>query len=398
MRRVLHIIDSLDQSSLAAQTTELANGLAQEGFEVELAVIDAARVRLPCRKACGESSRTGLGEGSSEPTIRVTSLGRRCTIDPLAFLRMLRLFRTFQPNVVHTWGFDAALYAGGALTRLPQSWRGRIRAWGAGDSRPRLVMGAYRIEPWRPEWQVFVLKRIAHNADQLVTSSPNVRKWYRDRGWPGENVPVIPSGVPPVRPSDVSRTELLRELELPEDARLIGVIGRLVPENRVKDLIWAADLLRVLHNNVRLLILGGGPLRAQLEEYARLASDLDHIRFLGDRPDAWRIVPHLNVLWNGAENAGQSREILEAMAAGVPVVASDTPCNRELVVENETGYLIPLGTRVGRAARARHTDRIFTDAELSARLSRGARERATHHFSARRELTDYWDMYSRICS
>ena len=76
-------------------------------------------------------------------------------------------------------------------------------------------------------------------------------------------------------------------------------------------------------------------------------------------------MPHFDVLWNGSENLGQSSAILEAMAAGVPVIASDTPTNRELVVDDETGYLIPLGTRAGRAARARHTDRIFTDCDTS---------------------------------
>src|SRR5204863_4343082 len=135
---------------------------------------------------------------------------------------------------------------------------------------------------------------------------------------------VIPPGVPTPQPSDVSREQLLREQQLPADARLIGVIGRLVPKNRVKDLIWAADLLRVLHDNLRLLIIGDGPLRPQLEEYARLASDVEHIRFLGERPDLSRIVPHFDVLWNGAENVGTSISILQAMTAGVPVIASDT--------------------------------------------------------------------------
>ena len=96
-----------------------------------------------------------------------------------------------------------------------------------------------------------------------------------------------------------------------------------------------------------MLVIGDGPERRQLERYARLASDLDHIRFLGERGDVWRIMPHLDVLWNGSENRGLSIAILEAMAAGVPVVASDTPCNRELVVEGETGFLIPLGSRAG---------------------------------------------------
>ena len=186
-------------------------------------------------------------------------------------------------------------------------------------------------------------------------------------------------------------TSCCANCSLPADAKLIGVIGRLVPEKRVKDLIWAADLLRVLHDNLRVLIIGDGPLRAQLEEYARLASDLDHIRFLGERDDVWRIMPHLDVLWNGSENVGQSTAILEAMAAGVPVIASDTPTNRELVVEGETGYLIPLGTRAGRAARHGIRTAFSPIANLAARLGAGARQRVAEQFCAERMVRTYVD-------
>jgi glycosyltransferase involved in cell wall biosynthesis len=172
----------------------------------------------------------------------------------------------------------------------------------------------------------------------------------------------------------------------------------LSPENRTKDLIWAADLLRVLHDNLRVLVIGDGPLRSPLEEYARLASDLEHIRFLGDRPDVSRIMPHFDVLWNGGENVGLSPAILDAMAVGVPVVASDTPTNCELVVEKETGYLIPLGVRSGRAARARHTDRIFTDTQLVARLGAAARKRVTERFVPERFVEWHEELYTNICA
>ncbi len=174
---------------------------------------------------------------------------------------------------------------------------------------------------------------------------------------------------------------MLRELQLPSYARLIGVVGKLVPDSRVQDLIWAADLLRVLHDNLRMLIIGDGPLRSQLEQYARLASDLDHIRFLGERSDLWRIMPHFDVLWNGSENRSVSSSILEAMAAGVPVIASDVPVNREVIVPDETGYLIPLGRRSGRADRARHTDRIFSHATIAERLGSASSRRISEQFS-----------------
>jgi glycosyltransferase involved in cell wall biosynthesis len=245
---------------------------------------------------------------------------------------------------------------------------------------PRLIVGEYRMQRYPPTWDSFWERRFARFVVRLITNSPTVRDWCTGRGLPTEKFVVIPSGVPAAQSSDATREVLLQELRLPADARLIGVVGRLVPETRVQDLIWAADLLRVLHNNLRLLIIGDGPERRQLVRYARLASDLEHIQFLGERSDMWRIMPHLDVLWNGSENRGQSMAILEAMAAGVPVVASDTPSNRELVDEGETGYLIPLGSRAGRAARARWTDRILTDAELAARLALASHRRVAEHF------------------
>jgi glycosyltransferase involved in cell wall biosynthesis len=169
-----------------------------------------------------------------------------------------------------------------------------------------------------------------------------------------------------------------------------------VPEKRVKDLIWAADLLRVLHDNLRLVVIGDGPLRPQLEQYARLASDLEHIQFLGERADLWRIMPHLDVLWNASENRRHSIAILEAMAAGVPVVASDTPLNREFVVENETGYLVPLHERAGRATRARHTDRIFTDGELAERLSTASLHRISKYYGVDELVCRHIGLYSKV--
>lgn len=359
MPRVLHIIDSLDYHGAAAQLLVLAKGLARKGIDVHVCALEQHAPRLAEFEAAGVSTNL---------------LPRRWMLDPLADWRLVRHVRRLRPDVVHTWNTVPGMF--GPLA-----------------AHCRLIAGYYRIDRCKPGWEWAIERRFARRAAQLVTNSKAVRGWCVQNGLPVERFTVIPCGIAPARSSDIAREELLNKLGLPPNARLIGVVGQLIPEKRVKDLIWAADLLRVLHDNLRMLIIGDGPLRAQLEEYARLASDLEHIRFLGAGDDVWRIMPHLDVLWNGSENVGQSAAILEAMAAGVPVVASDTPANRELVIDGESGYLIPLGTRAGRAARARHTDRIFSDGELANRLAEAARNRINEHFNIERFLQNHVALY-----
>jgi glycosyltransferase involved in cell wall biosynthesis len=389
--RILHIIDSLGHNGAATQLRVLVGGLASYGYDVHVAALDDQRKKpLSFRQEFGE------GSGAAIFVNKVAPLSRRWSADPLAMFRLRRLVGDLRPDIVHTWNFDSALYACAAIESPRRVLGSRARAAGLSAPRARLIVGQYRIEPWRPTWQWYVARRAADYAAKLVTNSLTVRNWYVASGFSDDKFMVIPAGVAAPVAGDVSREELLRELDLPPDAKLIGIVSRLAPDRRVQDLIWAADLLRVLHDNLRVLVIGDGSLRTQLERYARLASDLDHIRFLGERDDLWRIMPHFDVLWNGSENRGQSVAILEAMAAGVPVIASDTPINRELIVGGETGYLIPLGHRAGRAARARHTDRIFSDGELASRLSRAARQRIVENHDAQKMANQYAELYSAV--
>ena len=76
----------------------------------------------------------------------------------------------------------------------------------------------------------------------------------------------------------------------------------------------------------------------------------ERVHFLGERGDIGQILPHVDVLWQAGDCEGQSYAVLEAMGAGVPVVAADAAGNRELVAHGETGYLSPVNSRAALCA------------------------------------------------
>jgi glycosyltransferase involved in cell wall biosynthesis len=185
----------------------------------------------------------------------------------------------------------------------------------------------------------------------------------------------------------------LAELQLPAESRLIGAVGRLWPQKRLKDLIWAADLLKVIRDDVHLLVIGDGPHRARLERFRRQVEIEDRVHFLGHRDDVPRFMPHFDVVWLASEYEGLPNVIMEAMAAAVPVVASDIPGNRDLVVPGETGYLVPLGDR---AAFARQTRMLLDDAELSRGFGASGRERVLREFSVERMISRHVALYREL--
>ena len=157
--------------------------------------------------------------------------------------------------------------------------------------------------------------------------------------------------------------------------------------------IWAADLLKSARDDSHLLIIGDGPQRWRLERYRDQNEVADRVHFLGERNDVAHILPHLDCLWLASAYEGQSNAIMEAMLAGVPVVATDIPGNRDLVVPGQTGYLVPVGDR---AAFARHTHVLLEDRNLAQQMGAAGRLRMQRDFSVDQMISRHAEFYRNL--
>jgi glycosyltransferase involved in cell wall biosynthesis len=194
--------------------------------------------------------------------------------------------------------------------------------------------------------------------------------YVRLTGQPASITAPISPAVPLAGSVQRDRASVLAELGLPADARLIALAGPLIRQKQIDEAIWCYELVRVIHPQARLIVFGGGPDRARLERYAELVSEPGCVRFPGYRGDLLELLPSVDVFWQLTPSRATPHALLEAMAAGVPVVASDVPAHRAVIASDATGLLVPLGHR---AAAGRATDRLLNDAALAAGIGQAAR-------------------------
>jgi len=366
MIRILHVIPALDRGGAEKQLGLLCGNIDRARFEPHVAVL-----------ARDGPSRAEL-DAAGAP---ITVIGKYGKLDPFALLRLARHIQSVGPDIVHTWLFAANSY-------------GRLAARRAGVTR--IIAGERRLDKWKAWYHVAIDKYLARRTDRIVANSPAIVEFAVEHGIAREKFAVIPNAAPPhAFHSDPPppRDELLRKVGLPRNVRLIAAIGRLCPQKRIKDLIWAADLLKRARDDTHLLIFGEGPHRERLTRYRNQVEIADRVHFLGERGDLADWMPHFDLLWLASEHEGQSNAILEAMAAGVPVVASDIPGNRELVVDGVTGFLVPIGDRAGFAKAAQA---ILSDSTLRERLGGASKERARVEFGVAKMVERYEWLYAEL--
>lgn len=229
--------------------------------------------------------------------------------------------------------------------------------WLNGDTIPR------RLRRW-------ILARMA---DRFVAVSTEAIGPLRQAGIAPEKIVLIPNGVQLNEvPQGLSRAALKKDLIGETDSQVILFVGRLVREKGLERLlnVWAS----LPHRRQRvLLIIGDGPLRAALEAQAEALGLSPSVRFLGHQPEAIRYYPIADLFVLPSITEGMSNALLEAMAAGVPAIASDAGGNKEVIEDRKSGFLVDWD-RTSECAQLLAD--LLSDVELRQTIGQAARARA----------------------
>lgn len=345
MRKVLFVIPSLEYGGAARQLTLLAAGLPREHVLARVCVLGAA----------GPWADELRGGG-----VDVTVLGWDRPVDPRPLLRLRHLLAEFRPDVVHAWQRPAL-----RAVALLRPWvRGRIVA-----SRPLRSADAARLG-WLDRWLV-------RRADRVVACNGTEAERLRRLGVPPERVvEVAPAVATPA--AAASRREVCRAAGVPVAARLVVGVGPFERHKGFREAVWALDMLKGLYPELHLLLVGPCPDRPRLEQFATALGTTGRVHFLGPWPEVTSVLAQAEAVWAPELGSGSVNAVLEALAAGKPVVASSVPALAGLVRDGETGLLVAPGDK---AALARQTRRLLDDPLLGRRLGEAGR-RAAAGFSS----------------
>jgi glycosyltransferase involved in cell wall biosynthesis len=280
---------------------------------------------------------------------------------------------------------------------------GRLAALSSLDrrARPRLVhtYHGHVLEGYfgRPQQRAFleIERLLARKTDLLIAVSPEVRDELLDLGvGKPEQYRVVPLGFDlgrllEVRSRDRPAGKLRGVLGLSRDVPLIGVLGRLVPIKDLSTLFHA--MLEV--PGAHLAVLGDGELRPSLETLARTLHIADRVHFTGWWLDVAAALADLDVVALSSRNEGTPVALIEALAAGRPVVATDVGGVRHVVQDGETGWLCPAGDAV---ALGQLLARALNDPATADRMAKEGRRRVVGRFGADRMVADHLALYREL--
>ena len=373
MRNVLQLIDSFDQGGSERQAVQLTKLLHQSGkFKVHVACLSSRGVLK------SELEEIGFRE---IPEFRLSSFYNLAAAKQVR--RFAALLKDWKIDVVHTHDFYTNIFGmtAAALARVPAPIASRRESSKRAGYKRRVERGAYRL------------------ARAVVANCDSVRQQLIAEGVSEDKIVTIHNGLNTERfapRADFNRAEVLASLgiDIEPSARFVAIVANLRPVKDHRTFLKAMQIVNQAVPEAAFLLAGEGDLLQSLQEFAGELGIASRVVFLGRCSRTEDVLGLSEVCVLSSASEGFSNSILEYMAAGKPVVATDVGGACEAITQ-ETGFLVEPGDH---QKMAEHAIFLLQNPDKSAAMGRTARIVASNQFSTTRQLERVEKLYERLLS
>jgi glycosyltransferase involved in cell wall biosynthesis len=371
--RLLKFLNHFGVGGTERQFIHVANGLDRSKFDVEVAcfhrdgaLLKTLRPEMPVR-------RYAVERGFYHPR------------SVLSQLHLANDVRQAKIDIVHTYGWYPNVFG------IPAGWLA---------IRPTLIASVRDAGAYMTPSKIRALQFTCALADCVLANSLAGKNWLLAQGVRAQKIEVIQNGVNlPARTRRRGGAGIRRELGIPAETPVCACIGRVVSGKGIDVYLRAARILADQNRNVRFLMIGAHSAETnhkfEMEDLARELHLDGCLIFTGERHNVDEILHEVDIVVHPSLTEGLSNVVLEAMAAGLPVVATRVGGNPELVIDGETGLLVSpqnaneLAHAIGFLLDHPQTARHFGDA---------ARQRIAREFSINEMLRKTEELYLRLVS
>lgn len=358
--RIMHIETGRHLYGGALQVCYLMEALAQRGVENFL--------------VCTKGSEI---ERVAAPYATIEAIPMHGDLDLLFPLRLSRLIRRYRPDIVHVHSRRGADLWAGFCAHL--------------HKKPAIITRRVDNHEWPP------FARFKYSSyDRVISISEGIRRVLMDEGMPPESVTCIHSVVKrEVYQVAADRSWFKEQFGVPATAPVIGVIAQLIPRKGHRYLLEITPQLVSKFPELRIVIFGQGPMLHEFEKYVAENHLTDVISFAGFRKDMPKILPCLDIVVHPALMEGLGVSLLQAAAAGIPIVGARAGGIPEIVHDRVNGLLV----EPGNADELREAiAQLLEDPNMARKFGQAGQRLVADEFSIDTMTEDYLKVYNELSS
>lgn len=365
MIKICYIIGQLGRAGAERQLYELVKGINKEIFEPIVISL----------------SQNGYWTKEIKNLkIRVIEIQRRKNKELARLYKLIKLLQVTRPEIVHTYAYSANYY-------------GRIAAIISGvpiiisSERNSVDIGTYKTRN-----QIYIDRLLSFFTHGIICNSYNASESLGNKySFNKRKVFTVHNGINFADFSNRTKKFVPKKLGY----KVVGTVGRLYPQKNHKLFLDISKIIldEYREKNVKFEIVGDGPLENELKNYSLELGIQDSVVFSGVREDIPNVLKGFDVFLMTSLYEGISNAIIEAMVMGLPVVVTDVGGNRELVIDDMTGFVCPSNDS---KALAEKVLRLLNNGKVAVRMGNNGKKKILEEFNSEKMVRKTEEIYLKL--